>query len=209
MLTAPSALKTWLAANNVAWRADLLTLTVQSGSVYRWTTADTSLTVSSNTFLAASSGSAPAIKRGPYRKSGRLTIDTLDFTLGGPFNLYGSNSLAYLAQSGYFDGATLEVDHLIQSYPGDNGTGGNTAGGAIASWFSGNVAQVEPQGPNVILRCKSILEKLSVIYLPRFVVQPMCGNTVYDANCGLTKASYTLSGTASGTAAARSMRSRL
>lgn len=198
MLTIPGALATWLAANNATMRADLLTVTLASGTVYRWTSADSDLTVSGNTFSSAMSGNGPTVKRGSYSKSSRLQIDTLDFTLGGPWTI-GGQSLALFALGGGFDGAMIQVDHLIQAFPGDVGVGGNSAGGPILKWFVGAVSGVDPQGPSVVLRCKSALEQLSVIQVPLFTSQPQCNNNVYDSNCSLVKASLTLPGTASGT----------
>ena len=192
MRSAPAALKTWLAGNNVTWRADLITLTLLSGTQYFWTTADATLIVGGTTFAAGGNGNAPVITRGPYRQSGQLQVDTLDITLGGPYTI-GGKALGLLAATGFFYGATVQVDHLISAYPGDVGTGSGSAGGPIPKWFYGPVSLAEPQGADVVLRCKSPLEGLTT-RLPKFIVQPQCNNAVYDTNCALTRASYTSSG---------------
>ena len=46
------------------------------------------------------------------------------------------------------------------------------------------------------MRCKSELEVLN-LPLPNFRVTPQCGNTAYDANCTLVRATYTTAGTVS------------
>lgn len=201
MRTAPTALKTWLAVpgNTASIRADLITITllggvflgvtVAPGAVLRWTTWPNDLVVSGNTFNGSGAGSAPVVKRGTYSQSAQLTIDTLDVTLGGPFSI-GGKSLGALAAAGYFRGGTIQVDHLIMAFPGDVGVGALSAGGPIPKWFSGPISIAEMQGPNTTLRCKSELELFN-IQLPKFDVQPTCGNAVYDANCTLSKATFT------------------
>lgn len=193
MKTAPGGLVTWLPANNVAYRADLITLTLIDGSTkYRWTTADVSLTVGGFTWLTAGA-SAPLVQRGPFSQSARLSIDTLDITLvGGGYTINGK-TLGQLAREQYFRGARLQLDHLI---------GADIASalgfGPITSFFEGRVATVEPSGTAVVLRVKSELVALNVS-LPKFLLQPACGNVVYDATCSLNRASFTLTGAASGT----------
>lgn len=184
--------KAWLAANNVAWRGDLLTLTLQDGTtVYRWTTADLPLTLGGHTFLTGGAN-APLLKRSQYVQNAGLTIDTLDLTLtGGGFQI-GGKTLPQLGVAGYFNGARVKVDHLF----GDNPGHALTLGGAD-SFFEGRVGQVEVQGPNLILHLNSELIALNV-QLPKFVLAPSCGNVVYDANCGLSRAAFTDVGAASG-----------
>lgn len=193
MRTAPTALKTWLAANSAAIRADLITITLLGGAQLFWTTWPSDLLVSGTTFRGSAAGNAPAITRGTYAQNAQLAIDTLDVTLGGPF-VIGGKQLGALAIAGYFRGATIQIDHLIMAFPGDVGLGPNTAGGPIPKWFSGPISQAEVQGSKVILRCKSELELFN-IQLPRFLIQPTCNNSLYDANCTVVKAAFTSSQT--------------
>lgn len=186
-----ATLKAWLdAGNNVSHRADLVTLTTRTGTSYRWTTSDIPLVVGGQTYGAYGAG-APLVVRGPYRQSARLAIDTLDLTLQGNDFTIGGKSLPRLGVEGFFDGATIQVDHLVMPTPGD------VSLGPISSWFAGRVSQVAPQGPNLALRCKSHLESLNVL-LPRFLLSASCGNMVYDANCGLDIGDWIDSGTLSG-----------
>lgn len=191
MRTLPAGLATWLAANNVTHRADTFKVTLADGTIYRWTTFETDLVISANTFLAGGTGAAPLVKRGPYSQNSRLVIDTLDLELLGKGFTIGGIALPLKAAQGYFDFARVQVDHIIMPTPGDV-----TTFGPIASFFEGRVAQVEPVGPNVHLRLKSELEALNVM-LPKFLAQPACGNVIYDTNCALVKASWTDPGTVS------------
>lgn len=191
MKTAPTNLKNWLAARQSgdasAWRCDLYTLTLVDGTThFHWTSNDTNLTVSGSIYYASGTANAPTIKRGPYRQSSNLSIDTLDIELGGTFSV-GGIPLVALAARGYLDGARVRIDHAIGPTPGDLSLG------VIPSWFEGPVSTVEPSGLNVTMRLKSQLEAMNV-YLPKFLIQPQCGNAVYDANCGLSRVAYTIAG---------------
>lgn len=194
MRAASGALIAYLAANRVAHRADLVTLTTLGGTVYQWTTFDSDLTVSAITYSTAGTN-GPLVQRGPYTQNARLAVDTLDLVLiGGTFSI-GGKTLGLNAAQGYFDGARVRIDHLIMPNPGD------VSLGSVGSFFEGRVAQAEPQGARVNLRLKSELEVLGVQMLPRFNIQPPCGNALYDANCGLVKATFTLTGTVSSSTA--------
>jgi len=188
----PGALKTWLDTHDVSYFADTYKIVLLDGTTtYRWTSADVDLVISGQTFRSQGAN-GPLIQRGSYDQSARLTIDTLDLTLvGGSFTINGK-SLPQLAVQGYFDGARVQVDHLIgPDLPGA------LALGVLPKFFEGRVASMDPNGPAISLRLKSELESLNVL-LPRFMLQPACGNAVYDANCGLVRATFTLAGTATG-----------
>lgn len=190
MRTMPAALTNYLAAltgDAKVWRADLITLTLLDGSThFHWTTSDDDIVYGGNTYLAGGGGSAPTIRRGPCRFSLAPTIDTLDLDVGGPFTI-GGKTLGALALAGYFDGASIVVDHLMGAYPGD------TSLGAILSWFNGSVAEVNPSAASVAMRCKSALAALNVI-VPKFPLQRQCGNAIYDTHCGLIRSAYSVVG---------------
>ncbi len=67
MRSAPSAVQTGLLATNIAVRADLYTVTLLDGTVYRWTTSDLTIIVGGNTFTANSA----VLSRGHIRQSAR------------------------------------------------------------------------------------------------------------------------------------------
>ena len=115
MRSAPAGLKTWLGGRpSVAFRAELITLTLLDGTTkYRWTTAEANVTTGGFTWLAPIGGAAPLITAPPYRQNLFPAIDTFDLTLAGlDFKINGL-TLPLLAIQGYFDGARVNVDHLI------------------------------------------------------------------------------------------------
>lgn len=200
-LPSTAALQGFLAANNTGWRGDLYELTTADGAVYRWTSADGNLVYGGNIFYTPGIN-APVVVRTGYNSAARLVVDTLDLTLtGGGFKILGK-PLPQQAVLGYFQGARLRVHHAIGRGPnealaGASGINPTVNGGLIDSFFEGRVATVEPQGGSVVLRCKSELDALNVL-LPKFPLQPQCGNAVYDANCGLSRAAFTVAGAADG-----------
>jgi uncharacterized phage protein (TIGR02218 family) len=187
MKNAPVALTNFLNAGGVpGFRADLFTLTLLSGTVYRWTTADANITIGPNTWLS----DGTVLSRGRIRQTARLEIDVLEVLLGSVAQL-GGKSIALNAIQGVFDEARLQLDHLVGAFPGD------VSLGPVLGWFEGRVAGVEPQGLQTRMMVQSDIATLNQP-LPRFVWSLACSNAVYDPNCGLNKATFTLSGAASG-----------
>ena len=187
-----STLKAWLLANDVVFMADLVTLTLIDGTVYRWTTWDRPLTVGGNTFSPADGATIPEVLCGASNQDSRLTVDQMDLTLLGAGVAIGGKALTVLAMQGWFDGARVKVEHQFMPTPGDV----TTLNSFIL--FEGRVGPALPQGNNVVLKLVSELFALNVL-LPKMKLQPGCNNAVYDANCGLSRATFTTSGTASGT----------
>jgi uncharacterized phage protein (TIGR02218 family) len=62
--------------------------------------------------------------------------------------------------------------------------------------FEGRVEEPMASRTQVTLKLHSDLELLN-IEMPRNIVRPGCGNDLYDARCGLVKASFTVSSTTS------------
>jgi hypothetical protein len=200
MKTAPSGTATFLNSGaRIGFRADLITVTLQDGSTrYRWTTCEASIVSGGNTFLAGDGANAPIVKASPFRQSSRspeggLVIDTMDLTLTPGAFVINGKGMGQLAREGYFDGARIQRDHLV-------GPDAQTAiaNGPIANLYEGRIGQMSPAGAQFTLRSKSELVALNVM-LPRYKLQGSCGNVVYDADCGLSRATFTIAGTASGT----------
>lgn len=173
-----------LMANADFWRADLFTITLLDGTIYHWTTCDVDLSVGGNVFAHVS----PVLSRSALRQSARLQVDTLDVALAGAYQLSGS-SVSLLAMNGYFDDARLKLDHLVMPRPGDV-----TTWGTLPSMFEGRIALADPTPTGVQLTVKSEVEALNV-QMPRYLFSFGCMHAVYDANCGVSRAAKTVSGT--------------
>jgi uncharacterized phage protein (TIGR02218 family) len=187
MKTAPPQVVSYLNANNVAWLADIYTVTLLSGAVYRWTTADFDIVWNGNAYLA----NGAVLGRGNAHTEVKLKIDSTDIELSGLVQL-GGTAIALLAIQGAFDEARVQVDHFV-------GPDARTAigWGPIQKWWEGRVAGIDPRSHRVRVAVESELGALNKM-LPGFTFQAQCGNIVYDANCTLAKAPLTLTGTVSG-----------
>jgi uncharacterized phage protein (TIGR02218 family) len=73
----------------------------------------------------------------------------------------------------------------------------DTSAGSLVL-FEGLVSGVDPTSTEIVLRVVSELDRLNVP-MPRNLYMPSCGHVLYDAGCGIVKATFTVAGTASGT----------
>lgn len=166
--------------------ADLYTVTLFGGAVYRWTSFDIPITLGADTY--ACSPDAPILSRSRTRTAIGLEVDTLTVTLGIGLNGFeiGGIPLPQAARNGLFDEARVEVRRVFMLTPGD------TSVGALL-WFGGNVSEVQAPSTAVVLTVKSDLEKLSR-QMPRNLFMPGCSHILFDTGCGLTRASFEVTG---------------
>lgn len=203
MQPASGTLITFLNSGGPFLMADLYTL-VLAGGTYRWTSADTSLSFGGNTWACASdNGTIPILKRGGIRRARGLEVQTVDLTLYcGQTAKLGGISIPLAAQNGAFDQGTVTIQRAYMSAWG-------TIVGLATLFPQGQVASVDASSTQVILHLKSILETLAVLQLPHNLFQPQCANLFGDAGCGLTRASYAVSGTVTGSPTTTSLSSAL
>ncbi len=192
MRTIGSALQTVLNTGGPFVVADLFTITLSNGTVLRWTTNNTPLTVSGNTFLVG-----PPIQRDKAKWSMGLNVDQMDVTIldDGSATINGQ-SLVKAAWQNLFDYAKVEIDRFIS----DSWT--DTAVGSV-SWFIGYVGQITLNGKQIKITVESPLAQLKATF-PKTYVLPSCANTLYDGVCTLLASSFTYAGTVGGTPSATS-----
>lgn len=165
--------------------ADLYEITLFAGTVLRWTGSDYDVVYGGNTFLS----SGPKITRGPVREAAGLTVDTLDVSLGVGDRAVtlGGIGLVQAAKNGAFDAARFVLYRAFMPNFGDTSLG-------VLLRFSGEVGEVDPLTTAVGLIVKSDMQKLQVM-IPRNLITPACSHILFDAGCGLTKASFAVNGT--------------
>ena len=172
-----------LLASNEFRLADLITLTLKTGDVLRYTSLDMPLTYAAATYVPI------VMQRGRTRVVTGIEVDSLDLSLfptdaqtvlGNPF--------LSAAHAGVFDGAELRLDRAYMA------TWGNTAPGVI-NLFDGRVSDIELDGLEVRLRVTSFLELLNT-RMPRNVYQAACINSLYDTACGASRAAFAVTATA-------------
>jgi uncharacterized phage protein (TIGR02218 family) len=180
MKTASAALDTLLTTKVLYDIADLYKFTLLDGTIVRWTTYDTNLTLSGNVFTAG----VPLERSGLMIESGTV-VSSMDIVIGAGDGgvLLNGVRLQLQALLGAFDGAKVEVDRLYMGSPGDVSAG-------VLKWFYGNVGEVQPSSTDVRLVVKSSLEKLKALKYPRRLFEAACPYAVFDARCGLSKAAF-------------------
>jgi uncharacterized phage protein (TIGR02218 family) len=185
----PPALISYLNSGGVFTLADLFTLTLQPGTVLRWTNSDINLSYGGNSFQSViDQGGIPLVRRGAIRNVRGTEVGTMDLTLltGGTANLSGTN-MCLAAHNGAFDAARVRVERCYMPSPGDTSLG-------TVCLFEGNNAGTDPGSTQVVLHVKSDLEILQQ-QMPRVLFQPGCANSFGDSACGINLASLTLTGT--------------
>lgn len=180
MKTASNELKALLNGSQQFAMADLLTITLKSGSVLRYTSADLPLAANGYTFTTFN------FKRGKTRLVAGIEVDTLDLTLyGNDSTLIFGQAYPRFAQNGGLDGANVRLERAFLYDWGQPVVG--------ALWmFSGRIAEVWPSRTAVKVAVKSDLEILNTP-MPRNLYQPKCGYMLYDSGCAVSKAAFKVS----------------
>jgi uncharacterized phage protein (TIGR02218 family) len=160
------------------------------GAVDTTSATSTTGTAPSNSFvayLAGGTGVAPLVKVGSRRDPAGTEIGELEVTLyaGESAQLDGVRlPLAIINDA--LDGARVKVERVFGPDAIDLNLG-------TMHLFEGVVAEVEPSSTQVVLSLVDAREELRV-KLPRTRIQPPCGAMLFDGQCSLSKASWTVTG---------------
>ena len=187
MKTASAALVTLLGSATQFIMADLYTLTLPSGTVLRYTSADTNITSDGATYDSR----GPLVKRGATRTTIGLEVDTLSLTVSADAtHLVDGTPFIAGALAGALDGASVKLQRVFMS-----SWTAPPVGSVVL--FSGRVSDVSGSRTEVRVTVKSDLELLNV-KLPRNLYQASCLHTLYDAGCAVNKLSRTVTGSVTG-----------
>lgn len=172
-------LATWLTTATEIRMADLYTITLVDGTVLRYTTWDSTLVVSGNTFLTG----PPNFARTAIEEKIGMDTTSLDMTITASItDLLNGKPILQLMAAGTFDGAALRIDRLFMDSTGVQ------IGTVIR--FSGQVGAVdEVSRTSAKLQINSGVNLLQMD-LPHMLIQPGCVHTLFDAGCTLNKASF-------------------
>lgn len=174
--------------------ADLLQITLQNGSVYRYASLDVDLKYQGNTYTAADL----LFTRGQTKTSLGMQVGTMDLTLYATSTDYIEGMPALQACSaGILDGAMVSVDKAIMIDP-------RYAVVGAPNLFTGQVGPIEMSRLQAKITVQSVLERLN-LQLPRNLITPPCTHVLYDddmltagytaTGCGLNKAAFAVNGT--------------
>ena len=165
-------------------QADLFTVTLQNGTIYRWASFDVSLVVAGQTFFRGGLG-PPWAKRGRWGVTNTMEVSTLEVVLDADNTAFaGGLNLKTLIHNGYFDGASLLLQRVYMPTPGDTTTWGTV------DIFSGDSGSAAITPVRMTLKVRSKNSRLSA-NAPRNVYQPGCLHTFCDTGCTLSAATFT------------------
>jgi uncharacterized phage protein (TIGR02218 family) len=164
--------------------ADLYTITLKAGTVLRYTTWDSSLAVLGNTFLTG----LPNIERTAIEEQLGMAVSTIEVTItASATDLLSGVPILQAIGLGLFDGAAFKIERLFMDPTGQQiGTVIRFAG------FIGPVDELTRSYAKITVNSGTDLLSMQ---LPAIILQPGCTNTLFDARCGLSKASFAESNT--------------
>lgn len=179
---------------------DLYAFTLTTGSVLRYTTADTDVTYAGNTYSSALFFDQEGSKATGHWKTG-LDVDTwqvsvmpldLDPVTGAlfPIKINGQPWLSVVAH-GALDGAAVSIHRAYFAAWPTPWTSPIPANSnlVLVDYFAGRTAAVDLMRNKAIISINSWLDQLSLL-LPRNSWQAPCRFTLFDAGCALNQASF-------------------
>ena len=170
---------TWLQSATEIRMADLYIITLKNGTALRYTSWDTNLVVLGSTFVTG----PPNIARSAIEEKLGMDVATLEVTIEASLSdvVNGVPILQSIGQ-GLFDGAAFRIDRLFMD------SSGVQIGTVIR--FSGLIGPVDELSRSYGKLSVEAGTKLLQMQLPAVILQPGCTNTLFDARCGLVKASF-------------------
>jgi uncharacterized phage protein (TIGR02218 family) len=183
MRTASPALLALLATGNFV-RADIWTITLNGGSVIRWTSHDQPIAWGGNTFARG-----PIIERSTITEKVGVEVATMNVSISATTSdlINGAPVLAFIAGHG-MDGAAIKLERAYAA---------NWSSPIIGTIirFSGKVTSIgSTKGGTSNLTVSSWLVLLKNSS-PRNLFQAGCLRTLYDAGCAVNPASFSSGGT--------------
>ena len=168
--------------------ADLMTITLSGGGILRYTSHAAALAFNGNTFITG-----PVFKRGSISHKSGTAVATLDLTIAAaPGDTVNSVPLIQFIAGRGLDGAQFKLERAFLP----NWQSAIT--GTVVD-FAGYITSIKNiTRSSVDLTVSSGLVKLNVMMGPN-LFQASCLNTLFDSNCTLAAATYTVAGTVAGT----------
>ncbi len=188
MKSVTTAFMTMLESYDTLVEADLYTITLASGVILYYTSAQQNVIYNGNTYLAAWLDSAPGFKRGQWRTTRGLDTDEMevDILFDASTRIEGSLPSAFV-NAGGFDGAHLRLDKALApdwSNPVLNG---------VVNLFVGVIGESKADASKISLTVSSMLIYLQTQF-PRNYFLPQCNHCLFDSGCGLSAATYVVEG---------------
>lgn len=166
--------------------ADLITLTLSGGEVFRWTGADRPVTISGTTWTLG-----PGLETGKMKWTAGIEVDSLNLLLYGDASTQiNGRPMMQFINGGGLDGAKIQAWRAYAAAP--------TNGSYDIAWvgrlhrFTGSVSDIDrPSKVEASITVRSIFELLNQ-QLPKNIYEAQCSNSMYDTDCGIGRASKTV-----------------
>ena len=173
--------------------ADLFTVTLIGGQVYRYTSGDGDITFGGNVWLAHDvQMQRTTAKAALGFEVGTMELDiapNTDNTAAGANEVLGLPVLQAIAE-GALDGANVLVQRGFMPI-----TAYGTPVSPLVWIFEGPVTEVQKVGKTGAAVTVSGLPFLLETQIPNTLYQPGCSHTLFDSGCGLSKAAFAVTGT--------------
>lgn len=183
MIDATPALNTLLLTADQLVVADCYEITLQDGTMVRWSGVDAPITVPIKG-VATTFDLGPLVKRNTLKMVVGIPVDTLDLTLAADSSItLGGVPLIQAGVNGRLDGATVR---LYRAYAADWASGWV----GVILRFAGTVADVGGTRSQLTVKVNNHLQLLNT-QQPARSYQAGCTWTVYDSNCAVAKQSST------------------
>jgi uncharacterized phage protein (TIGR02218 family) len=178
-----NALKSFVANNKTCYMAELFTISLMNGAVIRFCTGQKDILFGGFTFPASRNGSG-AWKRGPIKLYLGLQSDTMELdVIADTTDTVNGTPIIQAVHLGFLDGATVKVEALYMATYGDISNGSEIK-------FLGEITNIDEVGrSHARITVTSLIHRLDMP-IPNRLIQPACSNTLFDAGCTLTKATY-------------------
>lgn len=178
----PGALVALLNSGAPLNKADLYTLTLLDGTVYRWSGSDVALRGNGQVWVLGPGLKRPGLRLVIGSSADDMTVTITD-NIGTVIN--GQKLLAFIRAGGLY-GARIQVDRAFW---------GEADAGPIGAlmWFAGTVSVPGGDRYSATLTVQSDMIRLAVM-VPGEVYRPSCRNTVYDSACKVVRTSFTATG---------------
>ena len=191
--------------------ADLYTITLATGEVLLYTTADIDIIVGSNKFLSHSVRIDDPNQRALGHWKTGLDVDTwqvsffprdIDPLTGTQFpDQIGDQPWLAAATAGALDGATVEIQRAYQAaWPSVWTRQVAVEAKYVIIIFLGRMAEVDLGRSYAVLNVNDYRDLLSML-MPHNLFQSGCRHTLFDAGCTLLASSYTTDGVVTSSAA--------
>ncbi len=179
MITSTPELNTLFLTSEHLVVVDCYEITLQDGTVVRWSGADVPVTVPVNG-VATTFALGPLIRRNMVKMVVGISVDSLDLTLSADDAItIGGVPLIRAGVNGRLDGATVR---LYRAYATDWTSGWV----GVILRFAGTMGEVRGTRSQLTAKVNNYLQLLNT-QQPARSYQAGCTWTLYDSNCGATK----------------------